>query len=108
MPKVTSIARSLRHPWAFPVAVIAGIVCAYVWLQSAIGDAGFAILSLLLLAALAFASKLDRIRNGHTGAIRSTTVDWRTHLLGFTLDDGEDRRRDDKRGSGESRRADRD
>jgi hypothetical protein len=87
MPKVTSAARSLRHPWAFPAAAIISIVCAYVWLQSAVGEAAFAILTLLLLAALAFASKLARIVKGHTGAIRPTTVEWRSHLLGFTLDD---------------------
>ena len=87
MQKSTSVARSLQNPWVFGVALIAGIVCAYVWLQSAVGNAAFAILSLLLLAVLAFASKLWRIRNGSTGANGLAQIDPPTHLLGFTLHD---------------------
>jgi hypothetical protein len=96
MQKSTSVARWLHHltasrrAWAFRVALMGGIVCAYVWLHSAVGDAAFAILSLLLLAVFATASKLGRIRNASAGANRPAHIDTRTHLLGFTLHDRAD------------------
>ena len=85
------------HPWAIRAAVVAGIVCAYVWLQSAVGDAAFAILVLLLLAVLAFLSKLGRIRHRRPGPIHPAQAEWRTHLVGFTLHDGADGGRDGER-----------
>ena len=78
---------ALKHPWAFRAALIAGIVCAYVWLQSAVGDAAFAIVSLLLLVVFALLSKLGRIRHGRNNAIHPAHPEWRTHLVGFTLHD---------------------
>ena len=80
----------LNQAWTFRVAVIAGIVCAYVWLQRTVGDAAFAIVSLLLLAVLALLSKLGRIRHRRAGAIHPARAEWRTHLLGFTLQDHAD------------------
>ena len=89
----------LKHPWTLPIAAIAGIGCAYLWLQSTIGDAAFAVLVLLLLAAGAALSKLARIRAGRT-AIEPTTADWRTGFLSVTsihtTDDGDTSRRADR------------
>jgi hypothetical protein len=77
----------LNQAWAFRAAMVAGIACGYVWLQSAVGDAAFAIVSLLLLAVLALLSKLGRIRHRRAGPARA---EWRSHLLGFTLHDHAD------------------